>query len=195
MHKFFGYNKPVNKKSANPASNNNPNNRTVDSTRPADVTPQKPELNSNLNKTMPAVVPNLPLRKLGQIENIFHGSSEKSRSYIYRTIILSSKINLYSNLKVLSEAIQEWKNLNPLLRCRVVKANTFENVSKYQISKQNHFAFATEEKQKSLENVKFLYYKSNVSEQKMNVCDDIWKLLLEKETTLSMDGENGLLWR
>lgn len=137
--------------------------------------------------------PSKPIRKLGLIEKIFHGVNDKSRSYIYRTVIISSQINLFDNIGLVNEAIQEWKNVHPLLRCRVIKANSEDK--QHSIIKENYFAFATEEKQKSLENVKYLYYKPETNNNKLNYCDDIWKLLLEKETTMPLDGENGLLWR
>lgn len=126
------------------------------------------------------------LRKLGQNEKIFHGQSDFARSYIYRAFIFTSEINLFQNIDLVYKAIDEWKRLHPLLRVRVVnRVNPETNL------KEGYFAYATDEKQKSHENIKFLYYKSNSSK----TCEDIWKLLVERETTLPIDGENGLLWR
>lgn len=123
------------------------------------------------------------LRKLGQNEKIFHGTNDSARSYIYRTVIISSEIDLYNNLDIVLKAIDEWKQVHPLLRCRVV--------TKQDQAKDKYFAFATEAKIASTENVQFLYYNSNSSKQS----EDIWKLLVERESKIPLNGENGLLWR
>lgn len=125
-------------------------------------------------------------RKLGQNEKIFHSEIEKHRCYIYRTFLIKSAIDLYKNMDVVKRGIAEWKALHPLLRCSIVnKKNEQTGV------KEMHFAYATEEKLNSLDNIEFLYYASNSSK----ICNDIWKLLVERETTLTMDGEDSLLYR
>jgi hypothetical protein len=126
------------------------------------------------------------LRKLGQNEKIFHGQSDIHRSYIYRSFIITSEINLSENIDLVNKAIYEWKKLHPLLRCRVLSKTNPENNTK-----EGYFAFAAEEKVRNVDNVKFLYYKSNSN----RTCEDVWKLLVERECTLPLDGENGLLWR
>ena len=146
---------------------------------------------SNYNYSVPASsTSNSIIRKLGQNEKIFHGSLNNNASYIFRAAIVTSEIDLYKNINLLNEAIEQWKMAHPLLRCRVVTKNPNEypnNTGKV----EKYFAFATEAKLKSMDNVKYLYYDSHSSKS----CDDIWKLLVEKETTMAMDGENGLLWR
>ena len=126
------------------------------------------------------------IRKLGQNEKIFHGQSDINRSYIYRSFIITSEVNLYENVDLVYKAIDEWKRIHPLLRCRVLSKTNPENNTK-----EGYFAYATDEKIKSHANVNYLKYKSNSSK----TCEDIWKLLVEREATLPLDGENGLLWR
>jgi hypothetical protein len=126
------------------------------------------------------------LRKLGQNEKIFHGQSDLARSYIYRSFIVTSELNLNENVDLVNKAVHEWKKMHPLLRCRVLsKFNPETNL------KEGYFAFASEEKLRNVDNVKFLYYRSNSGK----TCEDVWKLLVERECTLPLDGENGLLWR
>ena len=120
------------------------------------------------------------LRKLGQNEKIFHGTPTNGGSYIFRAALVTSQIDLYKNINVVREAIDQWKLLHPLLRARVLPRGP-----------DKFFTFATDEKIRSLENVKFLVYRSNAP----TVCDEVWKFVVEKETTQGMDGENGLLWR
>lgn len=120
------------------------------------------------------------IRKLGQNEKIFHGTPTNGGSYIFRAAIVSSEIDLYRNLNIVKEAIDQWKLAHPLLRARVIPRGP-----------DKFFAFADEEKIRSFENVKFLHYKSNSA----TTCDEVWKMIVEKETTQGMDGENGLLWR
>ena len=132
------------------------------------------------------------LRRLGQNERIFHGQNDFSRSYIYRTVIITSEINLYENLNIVYSALDEWKRIFPLLRCRVVTKADPQNAASYGgLNKEKYFAFADEAKVNSFDNVVFLSYNSH-SERS---CEDIWKLLVERETTVPLDGENGLLWR
>ncbi|RNA39514.1 hypothetical protein BpHYR1_050367 [Brachionus plicatilis] len=119
------------------------------------------------------------LRKLGLNERIFHGISDTNRSYIYRTVIINTKINLFKNTPVIFKSIDEWKSMHPLLRCRVFTAN------------DKYFAYASEETIKSNSNVNLYRYQSN----HVTSCDDIWKLLVEREMTLPLNGRNGLLWR
>ena len=131
------------------------------------------------------------IRKLGQNEKIFHGSMNNNASYIFRAAIVTSEIDLYKHMHVLHEAIEQWKMAHPLLRSRVLTRlpNQYPNMNSQRVEK--YFALATDQKLNSMDNVKFLYYNSHSP----STCDDIWKLLVEKETTQPMDGENGLLWR
>lgn len=131
------------------------------------------------------------LRKLGQNERIFHGPNDKSRSYIFRTVIITSEIDLYNNIDLVYDSIEQWKSIHPLLRCRVTTLPDMFNESA-NLTKEKYFSYATNAKLKSMDNVEFLYYNSNCSTKQ---CEDIWKLLVERETSLSLDGENGLLWR
>ena len=131
----------------------------------------------------PALFPNpndMTLRKLGQNEKIFHGTPTNGGSYIFRAALVTSQIDLYKNMNILREGIDQWKLAHPLLRARVLPRGP-----------DKIFTYATEEKVRSFENVKFLVYRSNAP----TVCDEVWKLVVEKETTQGMDGENGLLWR
>ena len=111
-------------------------------------------------------------------------------SYIFRAAIVTSEVDLYKNIGLLNEAVEQWKLAHPLLRSRVLTRlpaqypNNTNKVEKY-------FALASDAKLASMDNVKYLYYNSH----SQTTCDDIWKLLVEKETTQAMDGENGLLWR
>lgn len=61
------------------------------------------------------------IRKLGSLEKTFHGQSKNSRCYIYRTVIVSSEIDLYENIDTVRAGIRAWKNENPLLRCIVTQ--------------------------------------------------------------------------
>jgi len=123
------------------------------------------------------------IRKLGSLEKTFHGQSEKQRCYIYRTILVSSEIDIFSHLNVLKAAIKEWKNLNPLLRCVVAK-------------KQNddYFAFPPEPQnpyeENHLKNVKLLTYTTKLAQR----YDEIWKLIVEWEKTVGLE-DFSLLWR
>lgn len=130
------------------------------------------------------------LRRLGQNERIFHGQNDFSRSYIYRTVIITSEIDLYANLNIVYQALAEWKRIHPLLRCKVFTKPDPQNPT-FGLNKEKYFGFADDAKINSFDNVNFLTYNSH-SER---ACEDVWKLLVEKETTIPLDGENGLLWR
>lgn len=119
------------------------------------------------------------LRKLGLNEKIFHGLNDINRSYIYRTVIINSKLNLLEHSAIIFKSIDEWKLIHPLLRCRVFTAN------------EKYFAYASEETIKSNSNIYLYRYESN----HVTSCDDIWKMLVEREMTLPLNGKNGLLWR
>lgn len=133
----------------------------------------------------PSSQQSLIIRKLGQNEKIFHGSLNNNASYIFRAAIVTSEIDLYKNIGLLNTAIEHWKLAHPLLRSRVLtRLHSTAKVEKY-------FALASDAKLRSMDNVKYLYYNSHSA----STCDDLWKLLVEKETTQAMDGEQGLLWR
>jgi hypothetical protein len=128
------------------------------------------------------------LRKLGQNERIFHGQNNINRSYIYRSLLVITKVNFNQNVNIVLKAIDEWKKIHPLLRCRVLNMPDPKN----ELLKEGYFSYASDQKVKGFDNIRFLHYKSNNSSSN---CEDIWKLLVEHETTMPLDGENGLLWR
>ncbi|CAF0830964.1 unnamed protein product [Brachionus calyciflorus] len=123
------------------------------------------------------------LRKLGLNESLFHGLNETNRSYIYRTVIITSEINLFENLEVVYKSINEWKSIHPLLKCKVISNINNEG--------EKYFAYSTDNKTNNNGNIHFYHYASNHSKS----CDDVWKLLVERETTLPLSIQNGLLWR
>ncbi len=131
------------------------------------------------------------LRKLGQNEHMFHGTNEMNRCYIYRSLIITSEIDFYKNLDTIRFAIDEWKSMHPLLRCKVVVKEPYDypNIT---ASKEKYFVFADKSVVNSQHNVKFLYYKPHST---LTSCDDIWKLVLEKEQAHIKQNENELLWR
>ncbi len=121
------------------------------------------------------------IRKLGSLEKTFHGQSEKQRCYIYRTILVSSDIDIFKNINILKKAIKEWKNLNPLLRCVVAKKQG-----------DDYFAFPPESsnEENHLKNVKLLTYTTKLAQR----YDEIWKLIVEWEKTIGIE-DNSFCWR
>lgn len=147
-------------------------------------------------------------RKLGSLEKTFHGQSKLSRCYIYRTVIVSSDLDLYANMDTVKAGIRAWKEQNPLLRSIVTKNPngsgnifvifpfifivTFILKMIFKI-KENYFAFKSPvNSQNEFENIKFLKYNSNHKQE--YGFDEIWKLLVEHETTLYSE-DDSLLWR
>lgn len=142
---------------------------------------EKKNLNDNIIKSRSLCQPSSVkiLRKMGLNEKIFHGLNDTNRSYIYRTVIINTKLNLLNNSSIVFKSISEWKSIHPLLRCRVFTGD------------EKYFAYASEETIKSNSNVYLYRYQSNHETS----CDDIWKMLVEREMTLPLNGKNGLLWR
>ncbi len=101
-------------------------------------------------------------RNLGQLEKNYHNW------HTYRTLLISSKINIYENICLVKEAINEWKSANTLLRCHVVKNENSPH-------KEDYFVHATQEKLVSFDNVKFLYYNTKLSQS----FDQIWKVYIK----------------
>ena len=144
---------------------------------------------SNIIGTNEATAPTI--RRLGPIEKIYHGPVEPARCYIYRALIVETHIDLYEHLSIIRLAVHEWKKMHALLRCRIVTRNV--RATNAVVVKEPHFAFASESRVNSLANVHLLYVKS--PDDVAHNCDDIWKLLLERETTMPIDGDDELLWR
>lgn len=120
------------------------------------------------------------LRELGKSEKFFATTDE----YNTITFILNieSKIDFNERRSEVHQSINEWKEIHPLLNCKVVDIN-----SKF------YFTKIYEELSEN-SNVQFfkIVFKNEPDNQTKEL---VWKLLLDHETSTSIDAFNGLLWR
>ena len=127
------------------------------------------------------------MRKLGFNEKLFHGANDASRCFMYRCVIMHSEIDLFSNIDVVNRAIKEWIRIQPMLRSLIIPVPNQQHA----IHPDFNFVNAPDHIAYSLKNIKYLHYKSNCA----RYCDDIWKLLLEQESTMPMESKDSLGWR
>ena len=120
------------------------------------------------------------LRELSPSEKILDYETRSCSLMDSRSVLISSKIDLYENIQVVINAINEWKQIHKLLRSCI------------HIDKENslirNFALASNEVINSFDNVKFLKYDSNDTQ-------DLWKILFENDIFKPYNHETGLLWR
>ena len=138
------------------------------------------------------------IRKLGIIENYFHGEIEKGTSINASTILITSEIDIFEYKDLFNKAVKLWKQTQPFLRSKVVHLN--ENVNNenenYFPHNNKYFAFINDDEELDVNNVNYLYLKSDESVgSKYDDCGDYWKLLIERELTIPIDWENGPMWR
>jgi hypothetical protein len=147
------------------------------------------------------------IRKLGVIERYFHDEIEIGSSINASTILLSSKIDIFSNVSLFNTAVKLWKRTQPFLRSKVIhleetNAHNTEKICKLSFNENKtvsskYFAFVDEsdcdQNEQLLPNVYYLNFKSSSTD-----CIDVqdtWKLLIEREFTIPIDWENGPMWR
>jgi hypothetical protein len=131
--------------------------------------------NSNNKKKM--------IRNLGALEQYFHDQIELNGTVNASSFLFKSHIDLFAHKEVVYKSIQLWKQTQPFLRSKV------ENKC---------FHYASDERIQNLDNVKFIYFKSNSEEEEkedVEITKDYWKLLIEHEYTIPIDWQNGPMWR
>jgi hypothetical protein len=108
--------------------------------------------------------------------------NKKDVSILYRHLRVKTEIDYFSNLSLLREAIENWKNLNPLLRCKVHKLHSSD------------VKLFVMEDDKRLKNVKFLTaksYRKNLNTENHN---EIIKMLIERDINYDYDYSKSPLW-
>jgi hypothetical protein len=120
------------------------------------------------------------LRELSPSEKVLDYETRSCSLMDSRSFLISSKIDIYENIELVTKAIIEWKRVHNLLRACI------------HIDPENplmrSLALASNEVINSNENVKFLKYDSNNHR-------DLWKILLENDIFKPYNHETGLLWR
>ena len=124
------------------------------------------------------------IRKLGGLEQYFHDQIELNGTVSASAFLFTSQIDFFAHKDVVKKAVHFWKQTQPFLRAKV---HVEDPANK-------HFAFASNEKlESSDENVSFVYYKN--SNGGHSLPKDYWKLLIEREYTIPIDWQHGLMWR
>ncbi|RNA28963.1 hypothetical protein BpHYR1_025763 [Brachionus plicatilis] len=125
----------------------------------------------------------LILRKLGEKESaILKRPSSKNFVHIFR---IKSTIDLYDNLKLVQEAILEWKRIHKLLRSKIYKDDMGAEYFSLNDSKINN------------ENVQFLKFvsKFQYGSKIEYFLDELSNLLIEKEFSNLITENDEILWR
>lgn len=123
------------------------------------------------------------IRRLGLVENYFHGEIEKCSSINTNTILFKSKFELFNQIPLLNRAIRLWMRTQPFLRCRVDKRTDGNYFT--------HVDFDLDEDATNLPNVSYLHCKGTGDLGK----NDYWKMLIEREITIPIDWQRGPMWR
>lgn len=123
------------------------------------------------------------MRKLTCNETQFDKSSKADWNLLSNIFKIESKIDINGNKTLMNEAIHEWKQCYPLLRCGI-----------REIDNESYFTFADEFKiLNSDHNVDYLYLEPhNLSK---DYVDGLIRLLSLRELNIPLDYDNGLLWR
>lgn len=130
------------------------------------------------------------IRKMTLFETYFGNGHSIGRDHISRLFILESKFDIFKHKSDLFKAISLWMQIHPLLRSKIRIDDVYDEKNKEYL-KEGYFLYASEDKIKSLENVKLLRFKSN----KIVDAQQYLNLLFEHELLTSVDILNGLLWR
>ena len=105
-------------------------------------------------------VNNQIIRKLGYYETILN--EQCSKGYLQMLYTLSfefNKVDLYSNLNVLTNAIKLWQSQHPFLNCTVLNSDKKDDENQ-RLSFERYFK-RIENAEKKLRNVEYLQFKSN----------------------------------
>lgn len=129
------------------------------------------------------------IRKLGAAELIYDYEHSIGNIILSHAFKVSSKLDLFEHISSIDRAIFNWKQINALLRCKIITLATDNNKL---ISSEKYLSFADEEKINSSENVFFVSLKESNSDRESNA----WRILYDREYNIPfVDVENGLLWR
>lgn len=121
------------------------------------------------------------IRKLGGLEQYFHDQIEQNGTVNATSFLFTSKLDLFANKDIVIKAVNLWKKTQAFLRSKVN-------------SQEKCFAYASDDKLHNADNIDFLYYKSDNDSNEVDT-RNYWKLLIEREYTIPINWEDGLLWR
>jgi len=127
---------------------------------------------------------------LRKVDNLYEDYylNKNDMAVICRHFRVRTEIDYFSNFNLLRKAIEDWKSLNPFLRCKVQKLPV-DNGKEL----ANYFVSADD---KNLSNVKFLTARyDNLSSLSNEKHDEIMKLLVEKDINYDYDYSKHLLWK
>jgi hypothetical protein len=133
------------------------------------------------------VLSNKIIRKLGAFETYFHNEIEDDAFINATSLKFSSEIDLFANKDVITKAVSMLKQIQPFLSSKVVCDN----------QGNKYFAYESDNTIEQINNVTYLYYKSNTIDQSISTdeCHDYWKFLFEYELQNPIDWQNGPMWR
>ena len=156
------------------------------------------------------------IRKLGMYERYFHDAIEEDSFINASTLLIATDIDLFENKRLVDKAARLWKRTQPFLRSKVIKTEPATSndqstpVSEHEPD-QKYFAFEssppstndcndnnnnTNVKSGSneyLPNIDYVYYDGGA--QSIQLEEDYWKLLVEREVSRPLDWRNGPMWR
>lgn len=124
------------------------------------------------------------VRKLGAIEKAYSVDRSTYKHMVF-TLGIKTRFNLLDSKHLLSDAIFEWKQMNPFLRCFVQC-----------IDNEHYFVYSDYSiMHDSMHNVNLLSLKLKNGETNVS-CSDLMDLLTERELTIPITCDSGnLLWR
>lgn len=124
------------------------------------------------------------LRKLGRAEAMFNAETKRRAMIMVSSTLFTSDVDLFEHLSKIDQAIQTWKSVHPLLRTKVVEKLNDQG------EPECYFAYASEEKIASLDNITYLRLETNNPE------NDYWRLVHDRALNLEpVNSETGLMWR
>lgn len=122
------------------------------------------------------------IRKLGSAELIYEYEMKTKGMILPFTILFESKKKLFEYKEKIESAINSWKNVHPFLCAKIL---TKPDPVHLEFSRERYFVYASKEKIKSVDNVKYITVK-----------DGNWMRFHEEELNSDpVDSKNGLLWR
>ncbi|CAF0919734.1 unnamed protein product [Brachionus calyciflorus] len=123
------------------------------------------------------------IRKLGAAELVYEYEIPTKGLLLPFTLVFNSCVNLFEHKNKIEKAINKWKTSHPFL---CAKIQTKQDLEHADFSRERYFVYASKDKIKSMDNVKYLILDNEMD----------WIKYHEIEMNSEpVDSKNGLLWR
>jgi hypothetical protein len=128
------------------------------------------------------------MRKMGAAEVLYDHEVSIGNLFLVHSFKIQTKINFIENRELVVNAINYWKQINPLLNSKILTVDKDEC-----FATEKYFVYADESKINTCDNLK-MYSLKNI--ERSGDPDQYWSLLYEYEMNKPfVDTETGLLWR